>query len=338
MNPAQESQQKNLHHSPELQTTIILVNLGTPAKPTYYSTMTFLREFLSDTRVIKITKWLWYPILCGFILPFRSQGSKKKYALIHTPAGMPLMQLSKALHKAVKVQIEKKHPKTKVLLAMRYGQHQIQDVLATIKKVPHKKLMILPLFPQYSATTTASIFDAVSESLKKWDFLPNYQFIRDYCNRNDYISALVKSIEVHWSIHGKSELLLFSYHGLPKSSLDSGDPYYCYCQKTSRLVAQQLSLSENKHKTVFQSRFGPSQWLKPYAEETLIQLAKSGIQEIDIIAPSFSVDCLETLDEIKREYQEVFEEHGGKKIKYIPALNDSRDAIKLISNIIEEHL
>lgn len=338
MNADQEFYAKKHRQKPEQQTTILLVNLGTPAKPTYFSTMFFLREFLSDRRVIKITKWLWYPILYGFILPFRSQGSKKKYALIHTQAGMPLMQISSALHKEVKAYIEEKHPKAKVLLAMRYGQNQIQSVLASLKKIPQEKLIILPLFPQYSATTTASIFDAVSESLKQWDFLPNYQFIRDYCNRSDYISALVKSIEKHWKLHGKGELLLFSYHGLPQSSLDSGDPYYCYCQKTSRLVAQQLSLPESRHKTVFQSRFGPSQWLKPYAEETLIQLAKSGIQAIDIIAPSFSVDCLETLDEIQREYQEVFEEHGGKKINYVPALNDSKDAVKLISNILEEHL
>lgn len=325
-------------HNTQLQTSIIMVNLGTPEKPTYLATMRFLREFLSDRRVINITKLIWYPILYGFILPFRSQSAKNKYKKIHTADGMPLMVLSKKLYVGIKKNIETNNPNTKVYLAMRYGQRSIEKTLESIQPLPHQKIIILPMFPQYSATTTASIFDEVARCLKKWNFLPHYHFIRDYCNHESYIKALANSIRTHWKSHKKAEKILFSYHGLPEQNLANGDPYSCYCHKTTRLVAQELALGAGEYETVFQSRFGPSQWLKPYTEETIISLAKSGTKNLDMIAPSFAVDCLETIDEISREYQEIFQENGGSHIQYIPALNDSSEAINLMTSIIENHL
>ena len=325
-------------HKVKLQTSIIMVNLGTPEKPTYLATMRFLREFLSDRRVINITKLLWYPILYGFILPFRSQSAKNKYKKIHTAKGMPLTYLSKKLYDGVKRNIESQNNHTKVYLAMRYGQDNIEKTLKSIQPLSHQKIIILPMFPQYSATTTASIFDEVARCMKRWNFLPNYHFIRDYCNHEGYIKALANSIRTHWKSHKKAQKILFSYHGLPEQNLANGDPYSCYCHKTTRLVAQELGLGVDDYETVFQSRFGPSQWLKPYTEDTIISLAKSGTKTLDMIAPSFAVDCLETIDEISREYQEIFQENGGSTIQYIPALNDSNDAINLMTSIIEDHL
>lgn len=319
----------------QLRTSVILVNLGTPSYPTYFATMRFLRSFLSDPRVVNISRWLWYPILYGFILPFRSYSSKCKYAKIHDHNGMPLKYLSERLYHKVKHTIEASNPHIKVYLAMRYGDHSIADTLHGLKHIPHKQLIILPLFPQYSATTTASVFDETAKQLRSWNFLPHYHFIRDYCNHPDYIQALVQSIQTHWHQHGRGQKLVFSYHGLPEANHADGDPYACYCRKTTRLVAEQLSLTSSEYLTVFQSRFGPSRWLQPYTEETIIALAQEGVQQIDIIAPSFSVDCLETIDEITREYQEIFVEHGGESLSYIPALNDSPAAVQLISNLIK---
>ncbi|MEC8882786.1 MAG: ferrochelatase [Pseudomonadota bacterium] len=320
----------------KLRTTILLINLGTPEKPSYFSILSFLREFLSDKRVININKLLWYPILYGFILPFRSYSSSKKYAQVFTKKGMPLAYLSKQLQKKVNNEIQRHHDETEVKLCMRYGKNNIKSTLNSIKKIPHKELIVIPLFPQYSATTSASIFDEVAKSLKQWNFIPNYRFIRDYCNEKAYIQALITSIQEHWNKNKQGEILLFTYHGLPEKNLLNGDPYSCYCHKTTRLVTEGLNLPPDRFKTVFQSRFGPTQWLKPYTEETLIEMANRGIKRIDIIAPSFAVDCLETIDEIKREYGEVFINHGGKSLNYIEALNDSNQHISLITNIIKK--
>lgn len=329
-------QSKKKSKNIQLQTTIILINLGTPKKSSYFSTLTFLREFLSDKRVININKLLWYPILYGFILPFRSYSSSKKYAKIATKEGMPLAYISEQLQKKVNNEIQRNHAATEVRLCMRYGENNIKSTLNSIKKIPHKELIIIPLFPQYSATTTGSIFDEVAKSLQAWNFIPNYRFIRDYCNEKEYIDALATSIQKHWDRKGRGEILLFTYHGLPEKNLVNGDPYSCYCHKTTRLVAETLNLPTDRFKTVFQSRFGPSQWLKPYTEETIIEMAARGIKKIDIIAPSFAVDCLETIDEIKREYNEEFIKHGGESLNYIDALNDSNQHISLITNIIKK--
>ena len=262
----------------------------------------------------------------------------KKYQKIASDQGMPLMYLTQSLHAKVQKQIESKYQNTHVMMAMRYGDKNIESVLKEIKNIPHHRLIVIPLFPQYSATTTASVFDEVSRCLKHWNFLPNLTFIRDYCNENGYIDALAQTLTTHWKNNPKSEKLLLSYHGLPEVNHVNGDPYACYCHKTTRLVSEKLDLPVSDVQTVFQSRFGPSRWLQPYTEETIIALAKSGVKTIDMIAPSFSVDCLETIDEIGREYQEIFQEHGGEAIHYIPALNDQPNAVHLIAQLISSQL
>lgn len=327
------------HPKVQLKTTVLLVNLGTPKSNSYWHTQQFLRDFLSDPRVIKTTRLIWYPILYGIILPFRSRSSQQKYAHIYDEkTGMPLMHYSKKLQKALQQRLKTTYPEVNIALAMRYGEQSVSEVLEHIKHSAHKQLIILPLFPQYSATTTASVFDEVSQCLKKWNFLPNVHFIRDYCDQDLYIKALANSIRKHWNEHGKADRLLFSYHGLPEAYHAEGDPYSCYCHKTTRLVCETLGLAPKERLTVFQSRFGPKRWLQPYTEETIITLAQQGIQTIDLIAPSFSVDCLETIDEIGREYQEVFVKHGGKSLRYIPALNDSDDAVATLEAVLSSVL
>lgn len=331
------SKPKDRKH-PRLISSVLLVNLGTPSRPTYFATMRFLREFLSDSRVIGISKWLWYPILYGFILPFRSISSCNKYQHIYTDKGMPLLYFSQRLHTKIQQRIQSRFPDTQVHLAMRYGDDNIRDQLDQLQTIPHDKLIVVPLFPQYSATTTASVFDAVAQCLRRWNFLPHLHFIRDYCNQPGYIDALAASIEHYWQQHGRGEKLLLSYHGLPEQNLAQGDPYACYCHKTTRLICERLNLPTESAITVFQSRFGPSRWLQPYTEDVLQQLTTEGCQRLDVIAPSFSVDCLETIDEIAREYRDLFIDFGGHSLHYIPALNDSEAAADMLTQVIQQHL
>lgn len=321
-----------------LRTTVLLVNLGTVKAPTYWATRQFLQEFLSDQRVVTISKWLWYPILYSFILPFRSYSSAKKYQRIVFKGEMPLIRNTMSLYHKLKPIIEGSYSNTKLTVAMRYGNNNIKSILDQYRSIAHHRLIVLPLFPQYSATTTASIFDEVARCLTYWKFLPNYTFIRDYCNHPAYINALCASIQEHWAQYGKSDQLLLSYHGLPEINHIEGDPYACYCHKTTRLVAQALKLPYGSYQTVFQSRFGPSKWLQPYAEATIINLAQAGLNSIDIISPSFAVDCLETVDEIAHEYAALFQEHGGRCLRYISALNAKDTAVSVMTQIITAHL
>ena len=327
---------KTHHHQQPLRTTILLVNLGTPKAASYIETMRFLRAFLSDPRVVNLPKLLWYPILYGIILPFRSLSSMKKYQKIVVDNKLPLQKFSEDLCALVKEKVEKTYANTHVELAMRYGDHNISCVLERLRKIPHHQLIIVPLFPQFSATTSASIFDEAARCLKQWNFLPNISFVRDYCNEKSYIQALANSVKDCWKHHKPGEILLFTYHGLPELNHVNGDPYACYCFKTTRLVIEMLGLHANQYKTVFQSRFGPSRWLQPYTEDTIVNLAKDGIKTIDVIAPSFAVDCLETIDEIGREYEEVFQQHGGKTLRYIPALNASEASAEILSGVIDK--
>ena len=323
--------------SPSHKNLVLIVNLGTPDTPTYWSTLRYLQEFLSDSRVIEIPKLLWYPILYGFILPFRSFSSSKKYLRVYNPnRGLPLRYLSEDLIEGINAQLTKDSSTLICKLAMRYGNPHIKDIMHTLKDTPIKNLYILPLFPQYSAATTATIMDAISISLKSWRYVPNIQFIHGFWDDEGYISVIAENIRQHWKTNKRSEKLLMSYHGLPQRNLTKGDPYYCLCQKTSRLIAHQLGLEENEYEVVFQSRFGPSQWLQPYTEDRLAALANEGIKTIDIIAPGFVIDCLETDDEIAREYAEIFEEKGGKKLQYISAMNATPASIRFFTGFIKK--
>lgn len=318
------------------KSVILLVNLGTPNKPNYWSTMHYLWAFLSDKRVIEIPRLLWYPLLYGVILPFRSLSSSKKYQKVYDQQqGLPLRYHSEALVNKLQTQINQDHSDITCLLAMRYANPNLVTILDKLKDNGVKNLFILPLFPQYSATTTATIMDIVGKHLRTWRFLPNLEFINGYWDNPEYIDTVCTLIKKHWQHNGRAEKLLISYHGLPKRNLSKGDPYYCFCHKTTRLIAQRLQLKPEDYEMVFQSRFGPSAWLQPYTEDKLIQYAKEGLKTLDIIAPGFVADCLETDDEIAREYAEIYQEAGGKELRYIPAMNASDASVNFFMHFLK---
>ena len=329
MSKEKSLQQKNI---------ILLVNLGTPNYPSYWSTLRYLQAFLSDSRVIEIPKLIWYPILYGFILPFRSLSSSKKYQQVyHQELGLPLRYHSEALVNKLQKLIDKEQANTTCLLAMRYAEPNLTKILDSLKNECIRNLFILPLFPQYSATTTATIMDLVGNQLRTWRYLPNIQFINGFWDNPEYINTICTQIQQHWKQQGTINKLLLSYHGLPERNLTKGDPYYCFCHKTTRLIAQRLQLQDDQYEMVFQSRFGPSAWLQPYTEDRLVALAKSGVKKVDVIAPGFVADCLETDDEIAREYKEVYQEAGGEELHYIPAMNATDASAALFMKLIKAH-
>lgn len=333
------NEKDSVYHGRDRRTAVVLVNLGTPKSPGYFDVLFYLREFLSDPRVVGLPRLLWYPILYGFILPFRSRASGEKYSQIFDKKrGMPLLYLSKDVCSHLQDSFASTHPSVDIYLAMRYGKPSLEDVLGQIKQTPVREILFIPMFPQYSQATTATIVDKVARIFKKWRFVPDIRFLSGFADHPKYISALSASIKNYWQKHGRGEKLLISFHGLPKRSLRDGDPYFCLCHKTTRLLTQTLDIGPDDFLMVFQSRLGPFPWLSPYTEDTIVSLAKSGYKTLDIVAPGFSVDCLETIDEIGREYQELFQEHGGTSLRYIPALNDSPAAIDCFRSLICAHI
>ena len=314
---------------------VLVTNLGTPDAPTKNAVHTYLKEFLADPRVIEAPRLLWWFILNCFILPYRSKRSALIYRKVWTSEGSPLLVNAK---KQV-VQIQEyfdQHGQQKfhIELGMRYGQPSIADGLHALQQMHAKKIIVLPLYPQYSATTTASTFDAVANVLKTWRNIPELHIVKHYHDQPDYIEALAASIRQDWQQNQRPEKMLFSFHGLPRSYFDSGDPYYCECCKTAKLVAEKLALDKEEWMVTFQSRFGPKQWLQPYTDKTLQRLAAEGIKNIAVICPGFSSDCLETLEEINILNRTVFLDAGGENFSYIPALNDQSKHIQALANII----
>jgi len=325
-------------HNDITTTGILLVNLGTPDAPTPAALRRYLGEFLSDPRVTEMPRWLWWLILHGIILRVRPRRSAKNYAKIWTEQGSPLFAISQAQQQALqKVVQENSHSPIKVVLGMRYGQPSIESALDELRQAHVQRLLILPLYPQYSSSTSASVFDAVSDVLKKWRWLPDIRFISHYHDHPDYIDALANSVQRYWQQHGQPDKLLFSFHGVPKRFFTAGDPYHCECHKTARLVAEQLDLAQSKWQVVFQSRFGREEWLKPYTDHTLEALAKSGTKRVDVVCPGFSADCLETLEEIDQENRDLFLQAGGKDFHYIPALNDDDSHIQALFSLVTKH-
>ncbi len=317
-------------------TGVLLVNLGTPDKPSYTAVQRYLREFLSDRRVIEVPKLVWTMILYFFILPLRPLYVAKKYAGIWLKNGSPLLVYSRCLKDALQQQLQNDH--VDVQLAMRYGNPNIKQAMQYFKEKHIRRLIILPLYPQYSATTVATTFDAVSDQLKQWRFVPELKFISGYADFEPYIDAITNSITRYWQSNQRSEKLLISFHGLPKRNLLKGDPYYCFCHKTARLIAEKLKLDTEQWQMVFQSRFGKAEWLQPYCSETLKQYATAGIKTVDVVCPGFPVDCLETLEEISETYAHEFKQHGGKSLHYIPALNTDEMHVSMLENLIRKQL
>ncbi len=335
----QFSAKENFDHKQEATTGILLTNLGTPDAPTKTALRTYLKEFLWDHRVVEQPRWRWWLILNGIILNTRPAKSAALYKKIWTDEGSPLLTTSHTqrdeLQRALQEQFgELLH----VELAMRYGKPSITSGLEALRQKNCSHIIVLPLYPQYSATTTGSTFDAVTSTLKSWRRIPQLSFIDSYHDHPGYIEALAESIRRHWQQHGQSERLLMSYHGIPESYFKNGDPYPCHCRKTTRLVREALGLDEAALQLSFQSRFGKEPWVQPYTDEMLKRWGEEGIESVDVICPGFATDCLETLEEIAIENRNTFLEAGGKTYHYIPALNESDAHIRALTEIIRPRL
>lgn len=319
------------------KTGILLVNLGSPSAPTTSAVRRFLRAFLSDPRVVSLPRPLWWLILNCFVLPFRPARSAKAYQKIwDKDHGSPLTFYTRRL--AEKIANRLADDGIAVEYAMRYGEPSVASKLRRFKKQGINDLIVLPLYPQYSSTTTASVYDDLIKELNGWRHLPSFLFLGDYHQHPDYIAALADSIEQAWREHGKNQLLLMSFHGLPEQLTHWGDPYFYQCQTTAALLAERLELEESQWRMVFQSRFGKAEWLKPYCLDTLQALLDEGITRVDMVCPGFAVDCLETLEEIAIANGELFMAAGGQAYRYIPALNDSQAHVEALIKLLEKRL
>ena len=328
------------HDSPQ-RTALLLVNLGTPEAPTAAAVRRYLGQFLWDPRVVEIPRPLWWLILKGIILNIRPRKSAAKYAKIWTSRGSPLKVFTERQSKLLQGLLgERGLGELRVAYAMRYGEPAIGATLDLLKSTGVTRILIVPLYPQYAASTTASVMDEVADWLKRTRNQPEIRTIRSYCDAPAYINALAESIRGDWRNHppGDSFRLVMSFHGLPKRSLDLGDPYFCECHKTGRLLAEALGLPPDRYLITFQSRFGKAEWLQPYTQPTLEKLAREGIQRVDVVCPGFVADCLETLEEIALECKAAFLAEGGSEFNYLPCLNDRPDGIAALADIIQPHL
>lgn len=317
---------------------ILLTNLGTPAAPTPKAVRSYLREFLWDPRVVELPRPLWWLILNGVILPTRPRRSAKAYQAVWTEAGSPLLTISQDQAAALQQMLQAQHGDTiKVELAMRYGAPSIASGLTALQQQGLRKLIVLPLYPQYSASTTASTFDAVAKTLASWRVVPQQHFINGYHQHPQYIRALADSVRRHWQGQ-RAKKLVMSFHGIPQQFVAQGDPYYEQCQATAKALAHELQLGDAEWLLSFQSRLGKAQWLQPYTDATLKELARSGINQVDVICPGFAADCLETLEEIKIRNQKFFDEAGGEALHYIPALNTQAKHIECLANLVNEFI
>lgn len=316
---------------------ILVTNLGTPDNPDKKSLKRYLKEFLSDSRVVDYNPVLWKVILYGIILNIRPKRSAKLYKSIWTEQGSPLLVNMKEIVQKLEA-IHKKNNNLHFELGMRYGNPSIENALEGFKEKKISKILVLPLYPQAGSPTNSSTYDEVSRVFSKWPWVPSLRFINGYHDRNDYISALSESINSVTSNCTDIEKIIFSFHGMPVRYLNEGDPYYCFCHKTARLVAEELELNQSQYTLAFQSRFGREEWLQPYIDEEIIKNAKGGVKKLHVISPGFSVDCLETLEEIQIQYNDLFKRNGGDQLVYIPCLNSGDAHIKVIGNIINENL
>ncbi|NNJ91311.1 MAG: ferrochelatase [Gammaproteobacteria bacterium] len=326
------------HHQVE-KTGVLLTNLGTPDSCDTSGVRRYLREFLWDPRVVEVPRPVWWMVLNFFILTTRPSRSAKAYQKVWTEEGSPLLTITQRQAERLQSALEQSYPdQFEVVMAMRYGNPSIVDGLEKLRKAGVRKVLVFPLYPQYSATTTASTFDAVTTELQHWRWIPELRFINHYHDFNGYISSLEQSVRDYWQEHGKADKLIMSFHGIPKDYLLKGDPYFCECQKTARLLADRLELSESQWQITFQSRLGAKEWLKPYTDKTLESLGKQGLKSVQVICPGFSADCLETLEEIAMENRDTFLDAGGESYQYIPCLNAKDQHIDMMHKLVEQHV
>ena len=341
---------KNMAFSPEPpyrhgvagRTAVLIVNLGTPAAPAPGPVRAYLKEFLSDPRVVEIPRILWWLILNGVILRVRPRKSAEKYAAIWTAEGSPLMVYSKQQASLLRGYLGDRGVDVDVVLAMRYGEPSIPAALEKLAENRVERILIVPMYPQYSATTTASVLDAVFDVLRRTRNVPEVRWVKHFHDDPGYIGALRQSVLEHWKRQGRAQdragKLVMSFHGVPKRTLLLGDPYHCECQKTGRLLGEALGLTPDQYVLTFQSRFGRAEWLQPYTAPTLESLARGGVDAVDVICPGFPADCLETLEEIAMEGRDSFLAAGGKEYRYIPCLNGSSRFISALADLCVLHM
>lgn len=332
-------QEPDFRHDSLAQVGVLLINLGTPDAPTAAALKPYLRQFLSDPRVVEIPQWLWQPILRGVILNTRPKKSAQKYAQIWSKDGSPLKVYTEKLARQLQgFWGNSRRQPVVVDYAMRYGQPSVEAALQRLKQQGCRRILIAPLYPQYAASSTASALDEVYRVLQQMRNMPEIRVLKHFHDHPAYIDALAQRVLGHWQRNGRPDKLLMSFHGVPKFALDRGDPYHCECLKTGRLLAAALGLNKDQYEIAFQSRFGKAEWLKPYAAETLDRLGKAGTGRLDVICPGFVADCLETLEEIAMEGKQTFLAAGGKEYRYIPCLNDEAYWVEALIRIVEPHL
>ena len=333
------SREPEYTHGQQAKAGVLLVNLGTPEAPTAKALRPYLRQFLSDPRVVEIPRALWWLILNGVILNTRPKKSAEKYASIWTAEGSPLKVHTEKQAKLLKGWLSEKTASPFVVdYAMRYGEPSIPGTLARMKAAGCDRILILPAYPQYAASSTATAFDAAFDWLKTTRNQPALRTVKHYHDHPAYIQALAANIRDHWQMHGRPDVLVMSFHGVPRYTLDKGDPYHCECQKTGRLLAEALGLDAKQYRLTFQSRFGRAEWIQPYTDKTLETLGREGVGRVDVVAPGFTADCLETLEELAMEGRASFLQSGGKAFHYIPALNGHPRWIDALGQIALENL
>jgi protoporphyrin/coproporphyrin ferrochelatase len=320
--------------SPDTSLGVLLVNLGTPDAPTPQAVRRFLAEFLSDPRVIELPRVLWLPILYGIVLNTRPRKSAHAYAQIWTTDGSPLMVESNKLTNALRAQLQPAYPEVHVALGMTYGQPSIASALRSLRDKGVSRLVVLPLYPQYSGTTSGSVFDRVMNELRTWRALPSLHWIANYHDNPQFIEALANSVREHWQAHGR-EHLFFSFHGIPQRYVDAGDPYYAQCQRTAQLTVEKLRLAKDQWTMAFQSRFGAAKWIGPYTESVLEDYARRGPKRLTVLCPAFATDCLETLEEIAIRNRADFLAAGGERFDYVPCLNSRLDHVEMMAGLIQ---
>jgi ferrochelatase len=323
---------------PAPATAVLLCNLGTPDAPTAPAVRRYLAQFLSDPRVVEIPRVLWWLILHGIILRVRPAKSAAKYATVWMPEGSPLKVWTQKQARLLAGYLGERGHKVQVAFAMRYGTPAIGRELDALKAAGATRILVLPMYPQYCAATTASVNDAIYQWAQRVRALPELRFVNRYHDDPAYIAALAKRVSDHWMSHGRPDKLVMSFHGMPRRTRDLGDPYHGECLETGRLLAQRLDLKDDQWVVTFQSRFGKAEWLQPYTEPTLVGLAKKGVKRVDVMCPGFTADCLETLEEIAQEARDAFLEAGGAEFNYIPCLNDQHEWIAALSAIAIRHM
>ena len=329
----------NYEHGLPESLGVLLVNLGTPDAPTPAAVRRYLAEFLADPRVVEVPRAIWWLVLHGYILRTRPARSAEAYQKVWTDQGSPLLLHSLDVAEGVQQKLSARlSGAVNVEVGMSYGKPSIESALQKLHEAYVRRIVVLPLYPQYSNTTTGTVFEAVTRQLAKRRWVPELRFINHYHESAGYISALAASIRDFWDIQGRGERLLMSFHGVPKRTLLSGDPYHCHCQKTARLVAEALELKDDEWQVSFQSRVGREEWLRPYTDETLAEWGRDRAGLIDVVCPGFAVDCLETLEEIAMQNAELFRSNGGGDLRYVPALNARDDHVSFLSRTIEKNI